>query len=49
MELCKKKIKNPYYKGETSKKIINILKNKKTPQNLKKFFYDLDFNYSKNK
>ena len=43
------KIKNPYYKGETSKKIINILKNKKTPQNLKKFFYDLDFNYSKNK
>lgn len=44
-----KKIKNPYCNGETSEKIINILKNKKTPQNLKKFFYDLDFDYTKNK
>ena len=44
-----KNIKNPYYNGETSKKIINILKNKKIPQNLKKVFYDLDFNISKKK
>lgn len=35
------KVENPYYGGNTSKKIIEILKKTNLPRNLKKKFYDI--------
>lgn len=42
-----KTIKNPYDNGQSSKKIVEVLKNFKLENILKKKFYNISFNYDK--